>query len=355
MKIPRKNSCVASNGPLRRPPQPPKSLATGGTGLGLTMAVLLGLCALTVLLTPDNAWAWGPASHVYFASQALDTLAALGVPLADALLRFRSSFLFGAVAADMTIGKSFASEEVHCHNWSVAFDLLNSAESEAQHALMWGYLSHLAADTVAHNFFVPHHLVTHAEKRALAHAYWEIRADHLVPEPYWQRLTEVLRLDHRASERLLAAGLVPTLFSHGVNRHLFNGMMHIVSRRRWRHAVGRVAARSGLPITPMVLQPYHRVALATTVDLLRNGVTAHCVQALDPTGYHALLEAEEVRARVLRGEAEEELGAYVPGRLPAYTGVPSPELYRDDHCVVDHGRPLLRQAIDPPSTLTAES
>jgi hypothetical protein len=318
------------------------------------MAVLLGFCTVAILLMPDTAWAWGPASHVYFASQALDTLAALGVPLADVLLKFRNSFLFGAVAADMTIGKSFAADEVHCHNWSVAFDLLQSAADDAQHAFMWGYLSHLAADTVAHNFFVPHHLVAHADKRALAHAYWEIRADHLIPEPYWQRLTEVLRLDHRASERLLAAGLVPTLFSHGVNRHLFNGMMHIVSRRRWRHAVGRVAARSGLPITSMVLQPYQRVALAMTVDLLRNGVTARCVEGLDPTGYRALREAEEVRQRVLRGEARDELAAYVPGQLPPYTGLYCSRRDGARHRGPSHGSPLPRQAIEPPSTLTAD-
>jgi len=288
------------------------------------MVALLGFCTLAVLLTPDTAWAWGPASHVYFASQALDTLVALGVPLAGALLRFRTSFLFGAVAADMTIGKSFAAEEVHCHNWSVGFDLLESAADDAQHAFMWGYLSHLAADTVAHNYFVPHHLVAHADKRALAHAYWEIRADHLIPEPYWQHLTEILHLNHRASEGLLAAGLVPTLFSHRVNRHLFKGMMHIISRRRWRHAVGRVAARSGRPITALVLRPYQTMALATTVDLLRNGQSAQCVLTLDPTGHRALLEAEQVRDQVLRGEASNELAAYVPGSYHPMGHCPAP-------------------------------
>ncbi|MGD2063014.1 MAG: zinc dependent phospholipase C family protein [Nitrospirota bacterium] len=302
---------------------------------------------------PDTAWAWGPASHVYFASQALDTLAALGVPLADALLRFRASFLFGAVAADMTIGKSFAAEEVHCHNWSVAFDLQESAADEAQHAFMWGYLSHLAADTVAHNYFVPHHLVTHADKRSLAHAYWEIRADHLIAEPYWQRLAEVLRVDHRANERLLATNLVPTLFSHRVNRHLFNGMMHVVSRRQWRDAVGRVATRSGWPITPVVLHPYQKVALATTVDLLRNGRTARCVLALDPTGQRALRQAEAVRERVLRGEASDEATGYLPGQLPAYTPMSGGREHVAGHRAPSHGNPSLRQAIEPPSTLTA--
>jgi len=274
------------------------------------------LCFLALLLLPENAFAWGPASHVYFASQALDTLAALGIPLAEVLVRFRTSFLFGSVAADMTIGKSFAQEETHCHNWSVAFGLLDAAEDDSQHAFMWGYLCHLAADTVAHNYFVPHHLVAYADKRAMAHAYWEIRADALIPEPYWQRLAEIRAGDHRHSERLMADGLVPTLFSHRINRHLFHGMMRVVCRRRWRHVVNRVAARDPWGITPMGLHPYQHAALTHTVELLRHGRGARCVQELDPTGHAALARAEEARRRRPCAERRAECAAYIPGRLP---------------------------------------
>jgi len=275
---------------------------------------MIALCFLALLLLPDNAFAWGPASHVYFASQALDTLAALGIPLAEVLVRFRTSFLFGSVAADMTIGKSFADEETHCHNWSVAFGLLDAAEDDPQRAFMWGYLCHLAADTVAHNYFVPHHLVAHADKRTMAHAYWEIRADALIPEPYWQRLAEIRAGDHRHSERLMAAGLVPTLFSHRVNRHLFHGMVRVVCRRRWRRVVDRVAARDPRGITPMGLHPYQHAALTHTLELLRHGRGARCVQELDPTGHAALARADEARRRGPGRERRGERAADNPGR-----------------------------------------
>jgi len=278
---------------------------------------MAALCLLALLLLPENAFAWGPASHVYFASQALDTLAALGIPLAEFLVRFRTSFLFGSVAADMTIGKSFANQDTHCHNWSVAFRLLDAANDDPQRAFMWGYLCHLAADTVAHNYFVPYHLVAHADKRAMAHAYWEIRADALIPEPYWQRLAEIHTADHRHGERLMADGLVPTLFSHRVNRHLFHGMMRVVCRRRWRHVVNRVAARDPWGITPMELHPYQHAALTHTVELLRHGRGARCVQELDPTGHAALARAEEARRRRSCDARRVECAAYIPGRLPS--------------------------------------
>jgi len=312
---------------------------------------MAALCFLVLLLLPESAFAWGPASHVYFASQALDTLAALGIPLAEVLVRFRTSFLFGSVAADMTIGKSFAREEMHCHNWSVAFGLLDAARDDAQHAFMWGYLCHLAADTVAHNYFVPHHLVAHADKRAMAHAYWEIRADALIPDPYWQRLAEIRAGDHRPSEQLMADGLVPTLFSHRVNRHLFHGMMRVVCRRRWRRAVNRVAARDRWPITPMVLRPYQRAALTHTVELLRHGRDARCVQELDPTGQAALARAEEAR-RSLHREEPEDRSRRRPVQLPE-PGADSDGHTAHGYRPASHGSPLRCHAIEPPSTLTA--
>jgi hypothetical protein len=252
----------------------------------------------------------------------------------------------------MTIGKSFAREEMHCHNWSVAFGLLDAAEDDAQHAFMWGYLCHLAADTVAHNYFVPHHLVAHADKRAMAHAYWEIRADVLIPEPYWQRLAELRAGDHRPSERLMADGLVPTLFSHAVNRHLFHGMMRVVCRRRWRRAINRVAAHNRWPITPMVLHPYQRAALTHTVELLRRGRGARCVQELDPTGHAALARAEEACRSRRRKQPGADFAAYVPGHLPLSGVAPGGDAthgYRP----ASHGSPRRCHAMEPPSTLTA--
>jgi hypothetical protein len=313
---------------------------------------MAALCFLVLLLLPENACAWGPISHVYFASQALDTLAALGIPLAEVLVRYRTSFLFGSVAADMTIGKSFADQETHCHNWSVAFGLLDAAEDDPQHAFMWGYLCHLAADTVAHNYFVPYHLVAHADRRAMAHAYWEIRADALIAEPYWQRLAEIRAGDHRDSERLMAGGLAPTLFSHRVNRHLFHGMMRVVCQRRWRRTINRVAARDRWDITPIVLHPYQRSALSHTVELLRHGRGARCVQELDPTGYAALTRAEQVRKRLRCEKRRADFAADRPGEL-LRVGVG-----RDGHALhgyrlPSHGSPARCHAIEPPSTLTA--
>jgi len=273
------------------------------------------LALLCLLLWPDPAHAWGPATHVSLAAAALEQIISLGLPLTGLLLRHRGHFLFGSVAADETIAKSLAPAEHHCHRWEVAFALLDSAPDEASRAFMWGYLCHLAADTVAHNLYVPHHLVAHADQRAFSHAYWEIRADQLVPEAAWRLLADLAAEDHGASERHMARGLTPTLFSHGVSRRLFYGWLGAVSRPPWRHAMARVAARSTWPITPVVLRPYRELAIAHTVALLAAGEQARCVRDLDPTGHAALAEATRLRRLLRRGGWSDEVAAYVPGQV----------------------------------------
>jgi len=275
------------------------------------------LCLLCLLLWPDPAHAWGPATHVSLAAAALEQIVPLGLPITGLLLRHRGHFLFGSVAADETIAKSLAPAERHCHRWEVAFALLDSAPDETTRAFMWGYLCHLAADTVAHNLFVPHHLVAHAGQRTLSHAYWEIRADQLVEEAAWRLLATLAAEDHGDGERHMAQGLTPTLFSHGVSRRLFYGWLTTVSRPRWRRAVGRVADRSVWPITPVVLRPYRKRALAHTVELLAEGEGAACVRDLDPTGKAALTEATRLRRLLRRGGWSDAVAAYVPGQLDA--------------------------------------
>jgi len=42
-------------------------------------------------------------------------------------------------------------------------------------AFAFGYLAHLAADTVAHNYFVPRQLAVTSSTSSLGHSYWESR------------------------------------------------------------------------------------------------------------------------------------------------------------------------------------
>jgi len=71
--------------------------------------------------------------------------------LMEIIRRHRKDFLYGTLMADIIIGKKYMPKDKSSHSWEVAFDLMKSARTDQQRAFVHGYMSHLAADTVAHN------------------------------------------------------------------------------------------------------------------------------------------------------------------------------------------------------------
>ena len=121
-----------------------------------------GVCAAAVallLFLPDAAFAFGPAAHVYLGSHLLDALSLIPPTIADLLRAYPQSFLYGSMAADISFAKKYVPAGRHCHFWHVGEEILQTAENDRLRAVGYGYLAHLAADTIAHNFFVPRQLM----------------------------------------------------------------------------------------------------------------------------------------------------------------------------------------------------
>ncbi|HMG00898.1 MAG TPA: zinc dependent phospholipase C family protein, partial [Gemmatimonadaceae bacterium] len=138
----------------------------------VAVAVLLAL-----MLSPAVAHAWTPGTHIFLGEAIMRSLALLPSSIAELLSAFPYDFLYGSIAADTSIAKKYAAAGRHCHSWNVGFEIHDNAESEALRAFGLGYLAHLAADSVAHNYFVPHQLTITSSTAALGHSYWESRFD----------------------------------------------------------------------------------------------------------------------------------------------------------------------------------
>src|SRR5450830_114219 len=125
-------------------------------------AVSAGRIALAVLLalvlTPAIAHAWTPGTHIFLGEAVMRSLALLPSSIAELLHAFPYDFLYGSIAADTSMAKKYAPAGRHCHSWAVGLDVLDGARDEPSRAFAFGYLSHLAADSVAHNYFVPKQL-----------------------------------------------------------------------------------------------------------------------------------------------------------------------------------------------------
>src|SRR3954470_79397 len=139
-------------------------------------AVTAGRVALAVLLalvlSPAAAHAWTPGTHIFLGEAVMRSLALLPAGIAELLAAYPYDFLYGSIAADTSIAKKYAAAGRHCHSWNVGFEIYDDAAAPRMRAFGLGYLAHLAADTVAHNYFVPHQLAITSTTTALGHSYW---------------------------------------------------------------------------------------------------------------------------------------------------------------------------------------
>ena len=120
--------------------------------------VLAALCG--ILLSPAEALAWGPVTHLVHGAQVLGRLDALPPDVATLLGRFPYEYLYGCIGADIIQAKKFTrSLYTHCHHWRTGWTVLESARTDAERAFARGYLSHLASDTFSHNYYLPVRLI----------------------------------------------------------------------------------------------------------------------------------------------------------------------------------------------------
>lgn len=249
--------------------------------------VVLATAAAVILLTETSAWAWGPATHVNLACEVLGQLNLLPAALA-VLLRHRArDFIYGNIAADFVFAKKLSRIKQFCHHWATGYALLEEAETDAGRAFAHGYLAHLAADTVAHNKFLPRQLTITRTTHRFGHLYWEIRADCLVDVEYRAFLAHLLRDRFHDHEDALEASLTDTLLPFELNRRVFRRMNLTTTNRAWQGTMRRWHAWSRWDLDADLVARYCTESVERIVTLLAEGPSCPLLHE-DPNGNAAL-------------------------------------------------------------------
>jgi hypothetical protein len=265
---------------------------------------LIGICsllvvALAVLLLPAEAHAWGPLAHLNFSTQALAS-ASVAQPSIRLLLQdFANEFLYGSLAADIVVGKNLARYLYHCHNWRVGFNVYRQAKPGGEQAFALGFLAHLAADTVAHNYFVPYQTVRSFHRLSTKHAYWELRYDERMDSGMARLARRVSSHLFRGHDELLRRTLAgSSVLPFGVSQQLFHSLMatarHGGFRRLSRLAL--VTERS-LPLESDLVEETNQLAVDAILGFLNEGERCRAATA-DATGARNIRTASDLRKKL---------------------------------------------------------
>lgn len=270
---------------------------------GSRLAAGLVLVGLWSLIHPALAHAWTPGTHIYLGETILANLHLLPPSIATLLQAFPFDYLYGTIAPDTSIAKKYVPAGRHSHFWNVGQETLDHAPTDALRAFGLGYLSHLAADAIAHNYFIPRQLVLTTSTRSMGHTYWESRVETHLGGRYARKARDIIQLDQSAADRHLERIISPTIFSVKTNRRLFRGMVHLTHTKSWHRAMQAQRERSRWFLTDLDVERHLGIAYDVTVEMLaaaEAGNLEHLrARGLDPNGLQALKAAKRLRKRAL--------------------------------------------------------
>ena len=209
-----------------------------------------------------------PAPTSISASRCSPTCRYLPPAVADLLRAYPFDFLYGNIAADSSIAKHYAPLGRHCHYWHVGQEIHDLAATDALRAFGLGYLCHLAADTIAHNYFVPRQLMLTSSTAAVGHSYWETRVEAHLGDAYAKAAKDVILLDHAPADAHLDRIIAPTIFSVRTNRRLFRGMVHLTETTSWQRASQVAREYSRWPLTDEDVERHLGLSFDFMIELL---------------------------------------------------------------------------------------
>lgn len=253
---------------------------------------------LLLLLDPSTAHAWGPVMHLQLGLDIVRQVDLLQPSLRILLESFPYDFLYGCIGADIIFAKGLARLHEHSHSWNVGQSVLHEASSPPQQAFAYGYLSHLAADTVAHNHFIPACLVRTYSARTLRHVYWEVRFDGLVNRDLWTLAREIAKTAPVEEDELIERVVKRTLFSFKTDKRIFSGILVLHRMDHWHRLLQNLSDRSVWKLDLRDFYVYRALSLEAAMEFLTRQESAACLQQ-DPIGREQLQRAKRAR-RVLR-------------------------------------------------------
>jgi len=199
----------------------------------------------------DVCFAWGPMTHTHFAQEILRAASLLSASVYTLITAYATNFIYGSIVADNYLGKP---GHKNPHDWETGFLLLSLAQKRTDAAFACGYLSHLAADTVAHG------QMDLGAKTRLGHAWIEMESDSLMSRSCWKAVVKLDKNRLRSNDQLTSMVIDPeNCRSKNFQRfYRISIKMSVLNSRRWTN------------FYKDDFSGYHRMSVVRAIDVINN-------------------------------------------------------------------------------------
>lgn len=257
-----------------------------------------------LFLLQDQAWAWGVGIHIAQGEFILNNINLVLPVIRELIQAHPLDFFYGLISADIFIGKGSRRRDDHCHNWSIGQNMLAIAKVPSEKAFAYGYLSHLAADIVAHNFYIPNQLYLTSTTRKIGHLYWEYRSDIFTEKKHWKIAKEVIINHDRRNDDFITQTVPNRILSFKTKKLIFSTNIHLHHLDQWREAVNVVSQNSRWEVKRGDIEFLKKLSFFLALDFLKNPENAVCFN-YDPIGADNIRESKKRRrlARKLNGKS----------------------------------------------------
>ncbi len=207
----------------------------------------------------DVCFAWGPMTHTYFAHEVLRAASLLSASVYTLLTAYSTNFIYGSIVADNYLGKP---GHKNPHDWETGFLLLSLARQRSDTAFAYGYLSHLAADTVAHG------QMELGSKSKLGHALIEMESDSLMARSCWKTVAGLDKNRLRSNDQLTSSVIDPANCRSKSFQRIFRISIRMSVLNNKRRTNFYKDDFSG----------YHRMSIYRSIEVINKKESSPCVR-----------------------------------------------------------------------------
>lgn len=254
--------------------------------------------ALVIMLFPFSAFAFGPVAHVSMGLDVIGLLSSIAPQMAEFLMTNQRQFLLGTLDPDRMLAKNLAQYSDHSHNWDNTFDFLRKAQNDQEKARIYGYLCHLAADTVAHQFYVPVNLLLSWNNTGAGHTFFEARFDQRLRARGNGHDFSSLCKDVDDGVNLPTSLLKPTVLNGPINLKMTALSFRVQRARAFIKAMGFIDRSSRIELTDAHVDEVLSLAIGAQLSVMV-GTESAPVAKMDPRGIDAIENAKKL-VKVIR-------------------------------------------------------